>query len=79
MGGVEREFDVGGGGTGDLAELGAGDRARIVEVAPLDRCDEFAADEVVVAWTDQNLFRDGVQRLLVRNVSSYVAALWRDS
>ena len=35
--GVERQFDVGGGGAGHRAELLAGDRARIVEVACLRR------------------------------------------
>jgi hypothetical protein len=37
MGGVERELDVGARRARNLAQLLAGDRARIVEIAPLDR------------------------------------------
>ena len=58
VGGIEREFDVGRRGARHLAELLAGDRARIVEVASLDRRDPFAADEIVVAVADQNLLGD---------------------
>ena len=70
MGGVEREFDVGGGRARDLAKLGAGDRAQIVEVAALDRLDELAADEIVVTGSNEMLFGDFIQRLLKHDVSS---------
>jgi len=46
VGGVEREIDVGGAGARDLAQLDAGDRTQIVEIAALDRGDKFAADEL---------------------------------
>ncbi len=62
--GVEREFDVGGGRAGDFAQLAAGDRARIVEILTFDRRDELAADEVIVAWLDENLLGNRVQSLL---------------
>jgi hypothetical protein len=56
MGRVERELDVGGRGAGNLAKLVAGDRARIVEIAAFDGGDPFAADEIVVAVANENLF-----------------------
>jgi hypothetical protein len=56
VGGVERQFDVGRGGARNRAQLLAGDRARIIEVASFRWRHPFAADEIVVAVADQNLF-----------------------
>jgi hypothetical protein len=56
MGGIERQFDVGRGRTRNRAEFLASDRTRIVEIASLDRRHPLAADEIVVSFSDQNLF-----------------------
>jgi ParB family chromosome partitioning protein len=56
VGGVEGEFDVGGAGARNRAELLAGDGAWIIEVASLRGRHPFAADEIVVAVSDENLF-----------------------
>ncbi len=70
MGRVERQLDVGRRGAWDRAQLLAGDRARIVEVAPLDRGDPLAADEIVVLFADQSARRNLVNRRLIHGVSS---------
>ena len=70
VGGVERQFDIGGGRARDLAKLGAGDRAQVVEVAALHRLDELAADEIAVTGANEMLFGDFIQRLLEHDVSS---------
>ena len=49
MRGIERKLDICGVGTSDLADRLAGNWAEIVEVAPVNRRDPFAADEIVVA------------------------------
>jgi hypothetical protein len=64
MRGVERKFDIGRGGARYLTELLAGDRARIVEIASFDRSDPLAADEIIVAVANENLFGDFLQSLL---------------
>ncbi len=47
--GVQRQFDIGGVGACDVAQLGAVDRARVGEIATLHRGLPFAADEIVIA------------------------------
>ena len=49
LGGVQRQLDVLGGTTGDLAEHLARDRRRVLEVLALDGWDPLAADPVLVA------------------------------
>ena len=68
--GVERQLDVGGGGAGHRAELLAGDRARIVKILAFNGSDPFAADEIVVAFADEECFRNLVERLLEHGISS---------
>jgi hypothetical protein len=57
MSGVQRELDVGGGGTRNVAEPLARDRARVLEVFAFGRRYPFPADEIFVAVADQNLLR----------------------
>ena len=61
MRGIERQFDVFGGGAGDFAERLAGNRRDVGEVFTLDRWHELAADEIVVAlfeWVFYAKFAD---------------------
>jgi hypothetical protein len=73
VGRVERQFDVGGRGARHRAELLARDRTRIVEVASFDRGHPFAADEIVVAVPDQDLFGHFLNRLMIHGILPWSA------
>ena len=68
MGGVERELDVSRRRARDRAQPLTGDRARVVEIAPLDRGDPLAADEVAVFVADEAARRNLVNRRLIHGV-----------
>ena len=67
---VERQFYVSRGRARDRAQPLAGDRARIVEIAPLDRGDLLAADEIVITVADEPARRNLVNRCLIHGDSS---------
>ena len=55
MSGVQRQFDVLGGGARDFAETLAGDRADGFEILAFDRFYPLAADEVLIAGFEGDL------------------------
>jgi hypothetical protein len=67
---IKRELDVSRRGARDLTQPLAGDWARIIEILAFDRRDPLPADEIVVAFADQNLLGGFVQSLLVHGMCS---------
>ena len=58
MGGIERQFDVLGGRTGDGANDTAINRRNIIKCLTLDRGDPLAAGKIVVMRPDRDLIGD---------------------
>ena len=75
MGGVEGKLDVRGVGPRHLADLLAGDRGDVVEIAPVHGGHEGAADEVVVALLEGRCVSAGnLCHLVHGKVSSFWGA-----
>ena len=68
MGGVERKLHVFLLRARDFADLSAGDRRNIIEIAAADRLHECAADEIAVAGLERRRARD-VKLWFVHGVS----------